>query len=180
MHSHAVWAEPHWRFLFSLTGWYDSPGRIRGRSTDPGCGQCRPFPNSLCASSLGQFRFRWHRIACTQRLHRMLGIPQSREERTRRRDIDSTVDGDRWSLAVYMDIEHRALANLVDAIEVETTHQLGNKLRGGSAGCGSYRAINQGVEALGVELSFTLKIKQTHPLYSYLRIRNCNPSPGIT
>ena len=48
---------------------------------------------------------------------------------------------------------HRTLANLVDAVEVETTHLLGNKLRGGSAGCGSYRAINQGVKALGVELS---------------------------
>ena len=33
---------------------------------------------------------------------------------------------------------HRALANLVDALEVETTHLLGNKLRGGSAGCESY------------------------------------------
>ena len=32
---------------------------------------------------------------------------------------------------------HRALANLVNAMEVETAHRLGNKLRGGSAGCGS-------------------------------------------
>ena len=52
---------------------------------------------------------------------------------------------------------HRALANLVDAMEVETKHRFGNKLSGGRAGCELYRAISQGMEALGVELAFTNK-----------------------
>ena len=63
----------------------------------------------------------------------------------------------------------QALANLVDAMEVEATHRLGNKLRGWKR-CGSYRAINQEVEALGVELSIfgcgiVIYLLNSHPCY---------------
>ena len=59
---------------------------------------------------------------------------------------------------IYEYRTHRALANRVDAMEVETKHRFGNKLSGGRAGCELYRAISQGMEALGVELSFTIRI----------------------
>jgi len=48
-----------------------------------------------------------------------------------------------------MEIGDEHMANLVDALEVETTHRLGNKLGGGSAGCGF-------INFLGVDLSLTL------------------------
>ena len=58
-----------------------------------------------------------------------------------------------------------ALANLVDAMEVETTHRLGNKLRGGSAGSGSYRAINQGWKRWVWNYHLPLFTPPTHSIF---------------
>ena len=66
---------------------------------------------------------------------------------------------------------HRAL---VDAMEVESAYRLGNKLRGGSAGCGAYRETNQGVEALDVELS----IFGCGIIIYHINVAGANPTRG--